>query len=87
MQSRNRYHSRTALCKVRIQTWLRNSRMVSVRDFVNFNDEVDALRKVGVICAKLEWFGETACMCIYLLYFFRKGKKHIMKFRTYSNHP
>ena len=28
-QSRNRYHSRMALRKVRIPTWLRNSRMVS----------------------------------------------------------
>ena len=28
-QSGNRYHSRMALRKVRIPTWLRNSRMVS----------------------------------------------------------
>ena len=28
-QSKNRYHSRMALRKVRIPTWLRNSRMVS----------------------------------------------------------
>ena len=61
-----------ALRKVRIPTWLRNSRMVSdhsrIAQVVSFVDEVDALRKVGIICAKLEWFGENAFMCIYLLY-------------------
>ena len=64
------------LCaKVRIPTWLRNSRMVSsilelFKGFVSCIDEVDALRKVGIICAKVKWFGENARMCIYLLSFF-----------------
>ena len=47
---------------------------------------VDALRKVGIICAKLECFREDARKSIYLFYYFRKGKKHNMKFRTYFNH-
>ena len=50
------------------------------KGFVSLIDEVDALRKVGIVCTKLEWFGKNSRMCIYLLYFFRDGKKHNMKF-------
>ena len=49
------------------------------RDFVSLIDKVDALRKVVIVCAKLEWFGENARMCIYLLYFvfLEKGRSII----------
>ena len=52
-QSKNRYHSRMALRKERIPTWLCNSRMVTDHSRIvpgivfSFIDEVDTLCKVG----------------------------------------
>ena len=62
-----------AMRKVRIPTWLCNSRMVSDHSrivqgiFFSFIDEVDALCKVGIICAKLD-------MHLFALLFLEKGR-------------
>ena len=82
-QSRNRYHSRMALRKVRIPTWLRNSRMVSDHSRIaqgifsvyrlgrcpaqSKNDSDQVRVCQNCTCAKLRWSGENARMLIYML--------------------
>ena len=81
-QSKNGYHSKIVLCKVRIFSWLRNSRMASdhsglvlvyqlgrcLEQSRNSSDKVKICQ--NCTCAKLERFGENAWMCIYFLYLF-----------------